>query len=152
MDLSTITVSDFKAQFKREFQYAPENSSLEQDLNSTYIFDSDITRAFAEAQMIFNEALFGDDASIKLAYLYLTAHYLVLDLRNAANGGNGGANFPIQSKNVGSVSVSYAVPEQFKNNAQLMGYTSTGFGNKYLSFLLPNLVGNVVTVIGATTP
>lgn len=122
------------------------------DSVSNYVQDSDITRAFAEAKMNFNQAFFCDDESIKLAYLYLTAHYLVLDLRNAMAGVSGTGENTVQSRTVGSVSEAYAIPEYVLKDPVLAYYAKTGYGQKYLSFVLPNLVGNVVAVHGATLP
>lgn len=124
---------------------------IEDNVNN-YVLDSDITRAFAEAQINLNQALFGSDAEIVLGYLYLTAHYLVNDLRAAMGGITGAGLFPALSRTVGSVSESYFIPDAYKNNAQLSFYTTTAYGMKYLSFILPQMVGNVRAVCGATWP
>lgn len=190
MDLSTITVAQFQAQFFRDFPYLPtyspsityaagatsyfgssfwncqkngtlnidpgSDSSVWQQVNEDmlgYVCPQDITNAFAEAQVTFNQDLFSSDPSVILAYLYCTAHYLVNDLKTAAQGVNSnGAIFPIASKSVGSVSTSYAIPDRFKDNAQLAFFTSSGYGQKYLSMLLPNLVGNFGAVHARTNP
>lgn len=151
MDLNTITPVDFKAQFVRDFPYAIDGTSPQ--INPDYVYDSDITRAFAEAQIVFNQGLFGSDAQIKLAYLYVTAHYLVLDLRAAQAGISGaGGLFPVSSRSVGNVSESYAVPDAYTNDPNLAIYAQTNYGMKYLSMVLPKLVGNMVGVFGGTTP
>lgn len=123
----------------------------------SYVQPQDITNAFAEAQVVFNQALFygsgsNPDATITLAYMYCTAHYLVNDLRTAQQGVNSTGNFPVQSRSVGSVSESYQVPDRFKDSPQLAFFTTTGYGQKYLSMLLPNLVGNIGSVYGGTNP
>lgn len=127
------------------------NWSLVNDSVDNYIQDSDILRAFNEAKVNFNAALFGDDDTVKMVFLYLAAHYLVIDLNNAMNPlGMGFMGFT-QSKSVGSVSESYAVPQWMLNNAILSQYAQTGYGRKYLSLIQPYLVGNIIFVPGRTT-
>lgn len=121
-----------------------------------YVQPQDITNAFAEAQVVFNQELWGDDngtfANLILAYLYCTAHYLVNDLRTASQGVNSTGNFPVASRSVGSVSETYQIPDRFKDSPQLAFFTTTGYGQKYLSMMLPNLVGNIGHVYGGTNP
>lgn len=149
MDLNSITVADFKAQFPRDFPYAPPSIVG----NNDYVYDADISRAFLEAQVVFNQGLFGSDAQIRMGYLYVTAHYLCLDLRAALAGIQGsGGSFPVSSRSVGSVSESYAIPERYTDDPLLALYTQTNYGMKYLSLVLPNLVGNMVAVFGGTNP
>lgn len=150
MDLTTITAANFKTQFPRDFPYAPSPNA---DVNK-YILDSDIERAFAEAQMTFNQALIpgGSNAAIQLAYLYLTAHYLCIDIKNAQQGINSTGNLLVNSRAVGSVSESYQIPQRYLTNPQIGYLATTGYGNKYLSFILPALVGNVVGLFRQTNP
>lgn len=119
------------------------------DINN-YVQDNDITNAFAEAQVIFNQSFFPTDAVIKLAYLYLTAHYLVNDLKAALAGIGASAAFPVNSKTVGSVSESYSIPEAYLEDPRLAFYTSSAYGLKYLSMVLPNIVGNMQAIAGWT--
>lgn len=127
------------------------NWMLANDSVDNYIQDADIMRAFKEANVNFNTALFGDNDTIKMVFLYLAAHYLVIDLNNAMNPlGMGFMGFT-QSKSVGSVSESYAVPQWMLNNAILSQYAQTGYGRKYLSLIQPYLVGNIIFVPGRTT-
>lgn len=117
-----------------------------------YVQDGDITRAFAEAKMNLNQALFSDDANIELGYLYLTAHYLVNDLRAALGGISGSALFPVNSRSVGSVSESYNIPQAYLDNPIYSFYTTSPYGLKFLAMVLPYMVGNVVSVRGWTNP
>ncbi len=188
MDLSTITVAQFQAQFFRDFPYlfdysssvtynagavvvytyfykALQNAILNitpgtdgakwEQVNAdplNYVQTQDIMNAFAEAKVTFNQALFRSDDEITLAYLYCTAHYLVNDLKTAAQGVNSTGNFPVSSRSVGSVSESYQIPDRFKDNANLAFFTTSGYGQKYLSMVLPKLVGNIMAVYGGTNP
>lgn len=153
MDLSTITVSEFKAFFRRDFPYAPApaESAVCSNLDK-YVFDFDIEKAFLEAQALLNQELFGGDANIRLAYYYLTAHYLANDMRTAMQGIESTGTNPVNSRSVGNVSESYTIPQSYLDNPQLAFFTTTGYGAKYLSLLLPSLVGNIGTVCGWTHP
>ncbi len=178
MDLTTITVVDFKAQFPRGFPYLPNwsnsvtynlndivyytnglfyksliNGNVSLPTNATnwiqytadvqdYVLDSDIMNAFAEAQLVFNQALFTSDAFVTLGYLYLTAHAGVTTT----------GSYPVSGRTVGSVSENYSIPDQYLKNPLFLFYNKTGYGQKYLSFIQPMLVGNVISVIGTTLP
>lgn len=151
MDLSTITVSDFKAFFRRDFPYLPADSDSYCDADK-YVIDEDISKAYLEAQSVFNQGLFGTDESIRLAYYYLTAHYLVNDLRAASAGIDGTGSMLLNARTVGNVSESYTIPQAYVDNPLLAFFTSSSYGNKYLSLVLPNLVGNVGIACGWTQP
>lgn len=128
-----------------------DNWELTNDSVNNYIQDSDIERAFAEARVNFNPNFFSDDETAIMVFCYLAAHYLVIDLNNAANPlGMGFMGFT-QSKSVGSVSESYGIPQWMLNNPLLSGYAMTGYGRKYLSLIQPFLVGNIILTPGRTT-
>lgn len=191
MDLDTITISDFKSLFVRDFPYLPEWDNTKQYNNGdvvyysttglfyqanqngvpigtvptdatywdaytddiyNYVLDADITKAFSEAQFNTNQSLFGSDAQIQTGYLYLTAHYLVMDIRGGLKGLESTAEFAVSSRSVGSVSESYVVPDIYKNNAQMAYIAKTSYGQKYLSLIQPNMIGNVGVVCGGTRP
>jgi hypothetical protein len=137
MDLNSLTPAEFKKFFCDDFP----------NLN-----DSAVLRAFMEARVNFNQSIWGDEDSIKLGYFYLTAHYICMDQRNAAGGSAATGSFPVSSRTVGSVSESYDIPQAYKDNAAFSYLTGSGYGMKYLSMLLPNLVGNIGVVCGATRP
>lgn len=120
------------------------------DTVNNYILDADIQKAFIEARMNFNQSLFASDTEIQLAYLYLTAMYLVVDLRNSSQGINSKGLYNAQSQSVGNVSESLHIPDAIVKNPAYHIYTTNGYGMKYLSFVLPKLVGNVGTVTGGT--
>lgn len=193
MDLTTITVDQFKAYFVRDFPYLsnlnyddtvtynigtevyytdnglfytctanntfakppdanPANWGPYSDNVNNYVLDSDIESAFARAQIVFNQSLLSDDASITVAYLICSAHFLCVALRTSQTGLNGGGGFPIQSKTVGSMSSSYMIPDRYRLSPILSTYTSTSYGMEYLSLVLPDLVGNYQAVIGGAQP
>lgn len=113
------------------------------------VSDKDITNAFAEACVSFNSSLFSDPDDVKLAYLYLAAHYLVNDLNAGGAESAGGA--PVASRSVGNVSESYSIPQWQLDNPIYSFYTKSSYGLKYLNLVLPRLTGNIATVAGATS-
>lgn len=151
MDLSTITASNFKTFFRRDFPYLPTVSTDYCDADK-YVLDEDIDKAFSEAQMVFNQGLFGTDAEIRIAYYYCTAHYLCNDLRAASFGIDGVGSFPVSARTVGGVSETYSIPQRYIDDPQLAFFTNSTYGLKYLSLVLPNLVGNIGIVDGWTNP
>jgi hypothetical protein len=118
--------------------------------NVGLVSDLDITNAYAEACITFNDALFDDDDDIILGYLYLAAHYLVNDL-NAGGQNSSQAGFA-NSRSVGNVSESYSIPQWQLDDPILSFYAGSSYGRKYLNLILPRLTGNIATVEGATTP
>lgn len=113
-----------------------------------YIQDVDISRAFTEAKANFNPNLFPCCDEGRMAFLYLAAHYLVIDMNNALNPFALGGMGLTQSKSVGSVSESYAIPQWILNDKNLGLYAQTGYGRKYLSLVMPKLHGNIIFTKG----
>jgi hypothetical protein len=131
-----------------------DTNNWEQTPDDNYVLDEDIEKAFDEACLVFNEKLFGEDeATKKLAFLYLTAHYLVIDLNNASNsldtGGSGGS---LASRSVGNVSESYNTPKWATENETLAPLAQTSYGKKYYSLIKPRLIAPIFVVEGATLP
>lgn len=113
-----------------------------------YTQDSDILEAFAEAKVNFNEGLFPDEVTALKVFLFLAAHYLTIDFRNALGSNEIGI---MTSKSVGSVSVGYSIPAWLLNNPLLSMYATTGYGIKYASLIKPYLTGNFFIVKGGIT-
>ena len=128
-----------------------ENWVLYNDSINNYIQDSDIERAFKEAKVNFKPSFFTDDETAEMVFYYLAAHYLIIDLTNRMNPLSMGYKGLTQSKSVGSVSESYAIPQWMLNNQLLSTYTQTGYGRKYLSLIQPYLIGNIIYTPGRTT-
>lgn len=112
------------------------------------VSDLDISHAYAESDITFNTSLFGDNASLILGYLYLSAHYLVNDLN--AGGVDSNPTGIVNSKSVGNVSEGYSIPDWQLKSPVYSFYTKSSYGLKYLNMVLPRLVGNVVSVEGGT--
>lgn len=145
-----ITVQDFKEYFYRDFPFASDDDPN----NTDYIIDKDIEKAIDEATLNFNQNLFevdGTDKYAKIAFLYLVAYYLLIDISNAQLGLSSKFQGLIASKSVGDVSESYSVPTWMTSSPVYSQYALNGYGMKYLTFLAPRLKGNILTVAGATT-
>lgn len=128
----------------------PENWELTNDSINNYISDSDIEEAFNEAKINFNPNLFSTDEKAQIPFLYLAAHYLVVDLDAAQNPFTMGGTGFTRSKSVGSVSESYEIPKWILDNPRLSFYAQTKFGCKYLSLIQPYLIGNIIYTPGKT--
>lgn len=113
-----------------------------------YTQDIDIENAFLEASINFNESLFNVDDKKKLMFLYLTAHYLTIDFRNALGSNEVGI---VTSKSVGSVSEGYSIPQWLTNSPTLSMYATTGYGIKYATLIKPYLTGAIFLIRGRTT-
>ena len=122
------------------------------DNENNYTLDSDIDRAFVEAYANFNENLFETEDLKKIAFYYLSAHYLCIDRRNADGSYGSNVSGMMQSKTVGNVSASYVVPQRYLKNPYFAFLAQTGFGNKYLSYILPRSVARCMWVAGRSLP
>ena len=160
IDINSITTDEFKALFSRDFPYLPfymyGKTYFINDIvyyqGAFYISlkdeNTDISRAFTEAKMNFNPKLFPKCDECRVAFCYLAAHYLVIDLNNAMNPLALGGMGLVQSKSVGSVSESYAIPQWIMNDKNLGLYAQTGYGRKYISLIMPKLHGNIIFTKG----
>lgn len=133
----------FKAYFTRDFPYG---STTEQ------VMDADINKAIDEAKFNFNEALFGSQAEFNIGFLYLTAHYLVSDLQASSQGIAGQYNWLQTSKSAGNVSESFQIPDRILNNPEFAMFSKTRYGAKFLSLIMPRIIGQIFTVCGRTKP
>lgn len=119
---------------------------------NTQVLDQDITSSFMSTNVNINQALFPDQSTYTLGYLLLSAHYLVMNLRQSSQGINGQYNFLQASKGVGSVNESFSIPQRVLDNPYWTMLTKTNYGSSYLQLLLPQLAGQAYTVIGTTLP
>jgi len=139
--------SDFKSRFDRDFVYGDGLDSVR---------DKDINTALAGSVPRFNQNLWSSNDETTEAYLLLTAHILVMNLQAAGGpsarvlgkGVQSVGGGVIQSKSVGSVTVTYSIPESVQNSPVLSPYMRTEYGQRYLEMLAPRLVGNVSVVGG----
>ena len=135
--------ADFKVYFTRDFPYGD---------SSDYVMDSDISKAITEAGFNFNESFYENQEQYSMGYLYLTAHYLVMDLRASSQGISGNYSWLTSSKSVGSVSEGISIPDFILANPSLAMYSKTYYGTKFLSLILPHLVGPFFASYGGTQP
>jgi hypothetical protein len=128
--LASLSQADFKTNFSTDFDY-------------TVITDSLILRAFNEAYLLINPGNYSSNDKFISAFLYASAHLLVLNYRNA--------NINIQSigeekvDKVGThgVSEGYTIPKRYKNSVLINQFAKTSYGQRFLSLTLPSLVGNM---------
>lgn len=127
------SISDFKAQFFRDFPYAPAG-----DTALCYVQDQDIQNAMNMAVADFNPQ-YGSNTT--LVFLYLTAHYLVLNLQNSAMGLNSQGKFVLESSAVDGVSTVNNIVQRFKDDPNFNKYIRTGYGQLYLDMVYPYTIG-----------
>jgi len=139
--MSKITAVEFKEQFDRgQFTYGETLPAVR---------DKDITGAITEAEFTYNEDLYPDEDTCKLALNYLTAHYLTNDIEAANSGGQ--SVFIQGSRSADGISESLTIPE-WMNEGDYAFYSTTYYGQKYLMLSKPYMGGAVYVVNGATTP
>ena len=116
-----------------------------------YITDDDIYKAMSQAINNCNEN-FGETNEEKVnIYLHLVAFYLVLDLKNAATGVNGGTVGNVSSTHVGDVSESYSIPQWMLTDPMYSIFAQNGYGLKYLSLIAPYLACTIMFSPGTST-
>jgi hypothetical protein len=133
MGFTNPAVADFKTQFTRDFPFGTDPN--------TSVLDSDITRAFIQVNVNINPCLFADQGTYSLAYLLLTAHYLVMNLRSSSQGLNGQFSWLNASRGVGQVNESFTIPQRILDNPTFSMLTKTNYGAQYLDLVLPMLSG-----------
>jgi len=142
-----VTIADFKTRFVRDFKYG---TGLDK------VMDSDISAAMTDALTMFNPSLFST-ADGKVAFLYATAHYLVINVQAAGGLGSNNQGLGVgnesegtlSGKSVGGVSLNFiSPPDIVSKNPTLLQFWKTDYGQKYLGMLVPKLVGPFGYVYG----
>lgn len=144
MSYENPSVQAFKDYFFRDFPYG---SDIE-----TSVTDQDIAKAYQQTNVNINQGLFDGQSTYSIGYLLLSAHYMVLDLRASGQGLSGQFNWTEQSKSVGNVSQSFAIPQRILDNPLWALYSQTNYGVQYLQLILPQLSGQVFISYGSTRP
>lgn len=144
MAYNNPTIAEFKAQFTRDFPYGTDPN--------TSILDSDIANAMVYTRVNFNQGLWADQTSFSLGYNLLTAHYLVMNIRQSSQGISGQYNFLQNSKGAGSVNEAFSIPQRVLDNPEFAMLAKTNYGAQYLLLVLPQMAGQVFSVRGSTRP
>lgn len=140
MAFTNPSVADFKSYFFRDFPYGT-------DIN-TQVTDLDIANAMQMTNINMNQGLFPSQSDYNVGYFLLSAHYLVMNLRQSSQGINGQFSFLEQSKGVGSVNSSQAIPQRILDNPNFSMLMKTNYGAQYIQILLPALTGQMFVVPG----
>lgn len=136
--MNNPSVQDFKDYFVRDFPYGTDPA--------TSILDSDIAKAYQLTNMTIYTGFCVVQSSWNVVYLLLSAHYLVTNIRSSSQGLNGSGALLAQSKSVGSVSTSYALPQTLSEDPAFAQYATTAYGMEYLNLVMPYLRGAMFTV------
>lgn len=136
------SITDFQNYFTRDFPYGTDPQ--------TSILDADIGKAYGQVNFAINPALFVDQESWTLGYLWLAAHWLVMDIRASSQGIAGRYNWLEVSKGVGSLNSSFAIPPRILENPSFAMLSQTQYGAKYLQLILPQLAAQILIAPGHT--
>lgn len=136
-------IADFKSYFFRDFPYGTTLST---------VTDADITNAMQLAAVNFNQGLFADQQTYQVAFLLLSAHFLVMNLRASSQGIAGQYEWLQNSKSAGSVSEGLSIPQRILDNPEFAMLSKTNYGAQFLLMVLPQLTGQMFTVCGRTNP
>jgi hypothetical protein len=138
------TIPDFKAQFVRDFPYGT-------DLD-TSVTDADIASAYNLVNVNISQGIWGNQQDYSLAYLYMAAHYLVLNLRASSQGINGQYNWIQNSKSVQGVAEGFSIPQRLLDNPLFAQLTKTNYGARFFELIYPALSGQMYIAYGRTLP
>lgn len=140
-----VTVADFKTRFARDFIYGTDPSAA--------VTDGDVQNALDDATLIFNTAMWETGTELNTAYLMLTAHMLALNIQAAGGlglsiGEQNAGGAPIAAQSVGSVSLTFDLPESWKSNPTVSPFLRTTYGIRYIQMAWPRMRGNFAVVQG----
>lgn len=145
--LKTLTVADFKVYYPKDF-----NNEYYLDSSGGNAIDSYIGNAMTEAINEINVNLFSNNAVLQIAFMRLSAHYLVQNLRNSDIGIQSlGQNIQAENR-AKDLEAKFGIPRSFLDDIVLNGYTRTNYGLMYLAQIMPLLRGNMVHISGTTLP
>lgn len=136
-------IADFKSYFFRDFPYGTTLDT---------VTNADITNAMQLAAVNFNQGLFADQQTYQVAFLLLSAHFLVMNLRASSQGVSGQYEWLQNSKSAGSVSEGLSIPQRILDNPEFAMLSKTNYGAQFLLMVLPQLTGQIFTVCGRTNP
>ena len=128
-----------------------EEPEPEEQVSDECVSTSDIERAICDAERSFNANCL-DAKSRKVAMLYLTAHFLVLNLKLGSEGVSSQGGYGEASQSVGSVSVSYnAAPDYVKNNPFVNSLMKTGYGQRYFEMAYNCMLKSRIFIVKGRT-
>lgn len=112
------------------------------DTNLSFVTNGDIMGALFDAGYNVNEDLFSTQPEFARAFNYLAAHMLVEKTLAAVQGLGAQYTWLTQSKSVGNVMQSFAIPKKILDDPLLSQFSTTRYGAMYLQIITPFLVGN----------
>jgi hypothetical protein len=152
MAYTTPAVSDFKGFFTRDFPYAVTTAGAGDATSPGKVQDADINTGLTLASVNINPAMFATQQLFTTAFLYLAAHYMVINLRNSMQGVASKYNWLTVNRSVGNVTEGYEIPERVRKSPILSTLCTTTYGSQYLSMILGQLIGNYQSFHRCTLP
>ena len=132
---------------------APEEPGAEpkEQVSDDCVSTTDIERAQCDAERSFNANCLSEKDR-KVAMLYLTAHFLILNLKLGSEGVSSQGGYGEASQSVGSVSVSYtAAPDYVRNNPFVNSLMRTGYGQRYFEMAYSCMLKSRIFIVKGRT-
>lgn len=118
----------------------------------SFVKDSDIENAMDQASTVCVEGKIGDPKDYFIAFMYMTAHFLIIDWKMKNNGINAaGSSGIIVGRTVGKMSTHYSVSPIIQKYPEYEIYYKTDEGQKAMSIILRWNVAPLIYVPGAFT-
>ena len=156
MAFTTPTPADFRAQFARDFPYAPaEGSGTPPAAGSDKadcVTDADLRGAILDASAHVNSDLFATQASYSRAFLFLAAHNLCQNLLASGAGVRSAGEWLTTGKSVEDLAESYGIPKQVLEDPFLALLSKTRYGMRYLGLVVVFAKGNMMATFRQTLP
>ncbi len=130
----------------RDFPYGDDGAGFE------FVLGADIQKALNRAAFMLNESLASSQELFTELYMQLSAHNLVISLRNSSQGIASQPGWLQTGKAAGPVSESFQIPQRILDNPDWAMLTTTGYGMSFMQLVLPQLCGQVMWVPGRTLP
>lgn len=125
--------------------YEPNNKekwSLSEESLTSYVLDSMIEEAMNEAETIVKPECVTEEKYYRIAFLYMTAHYLIMDWKMKNSGINAGGSAGILiGRTAGKMSAHYAISPIVQQYPQYEFFFKTPEGEKAMNIILKKRIG-----------
>lgn len=129
-----------------------ENWEKSEESLSSYVLDSMIEEAMAEASTLIRPECAVREEDYKIAFMYATAHCLVMDWKMRNQGINaGGTAGIITGRTAGKMSAHYTISPLIQQYPQYEWWFKTPFGEKMMMIILKRRIGYILLAKGSWT-
>lgn len=119
---------------------------------SSYVLDNMIEEAMDEAETLVKPECATNDKNYRIAFMYATAHCLVMDWKMKNQGINAGGTAGIMvGRTAGKMSAHYTISPLIQQYPQYEWWFKTPFGEKLMMIILKRRIGYVLLAKGSWT-